>query len=103
MALGADPEYDVNNSSTAPRKIWFGSRSGTAECALTTTYVEMNHTCSVGHCSLTAFRRSRLKHKSATTTWLNGGPVGDDRGPPESLGPFCSGFVRTTEPGSLAL
>jgi hypothetical protein len=96
VALDADPQYDLNKLSTAPRRIWFRFQNETVECSLTTTYVEMNHTCVDEACAPTAIRRSRLQHEAATT-WLDG-ELSNAAGAMER---FCSGFVSALRLGTL--
>jgi hypothetical protein len=95
MALDADPDYDLNKLSTAPRRIWFRFQNETVECSITTTYVEMNHTCEARGCTPTAIRRSRLQHKAAIT-WLDGELSNADG----AMGRFCSGFISALKLGT---
>jgi len=97
LALDADPEYDANDPSTAPRRIWFRFQDYNAECSMTTTYVEMNHTCEDQVCAFTAARRSRLKHPAETKTWLDG----ELKRPDGSVGTFCADFINAIQVGTL--
>jgi hypothetical protein len=102
LALDADPEFNASDPSTAPRKIWFGSMAGalTAECSLTTTYVEIRHLCNGNSCAPAAIRRSKLPHKPATTTWLDGLSSNEWRLPVPIF--FCSGFINATDMGTIS-
>jgi len=100
LALGADPERNASDPSTAPRKIWFGSRgdeaASTAECSVTTTYTEVSYGCNGKACLPVAIRRSRLPHGPTTITWFDAGSGNT----PTWEAAFCSGFINATELGT---
>jgi hypothetical protein len=101
LALDADPEFNASDPSTAPRKIWFDSTAGalTAECSLTTTYVEIRYLCNGQSCAPTDVRRSKLPHKPTTITWLDG-LSSNEWGSPAPIG-FCPGFINATDMGTI--
>jgi len=101
MDFDANFDHNMQNRPTTPREILFGLYDAypvggtTARCKATTTYVELNTTCSgrqAQDCVPHAVRRSRLPHNRTTTTWLDGELS-------SALEFFCESFVNATTLG----
>jgi hypothetical protein len=78
--------YPDPSTITTPRTVVFGSLGTMATCVTTTTYVETRFTCDGRLCEATTMRESRVEHKPATVTLLDGGIIAQH---------FCSMFINS--------